>query len=300
MTLDLQEGYLEVVDQLAGELPSIPLLVNKMMEVVSDPEAANFAICELIDRDQSVFSKILKIANSLEYRQGREMRIVEVNDAVLTIGSEKVRQLLLNASVLDAYTCEKIEAKFKLEGLWIHSCGVALATKLLSERYGCDYSEYSYACGLLHDIGKVAKIKFMHKKFIREVKFAQTNSSSIWFAEKALGHIQHDVLGSMIIKKWGISPIIEKVNRWHHTLSKVSRAEVEDPKIHQLIDMVILANHMVKEVRFGNSGSGQMEALPQDFLRRRRIDEDEYIAARESVRMHVDAESESLAGLLKG
>ena len=87
-----------------------------MLHVVSDPESANFVICDLISHDQSVFSKILKIANSLKYRQGREKRIVDVNDAVLTIGSEKVRQLLLNVSVLDAYTCEKIEVKFKLEG----------------------------------------------------------------------------------------------------------------------------------------------------------------------------------------
>ncbi|MEK9773362.1 MAG: HDOD domain-containing protein [Opitutae bacterium] len=298
MTLDLEENYLEVVNQLAGELPTIPLLVNDMMEVVSDPEAANFAICESISRDQSVFSKILKIANSLEYRQGREKRIVEVMDAVLTIGSDKVRQLLLNVSVLDTYTCEKIETKFKLEGLWLHSCGVALAAQLLAERYDCEYSDHAYACGLLHDLGKVAKIKFMHRKFLREVKFAQNNASSVWFAEKALGYIQHDILGSMIVEKWGISPIIEKVNRWHHTLSKDSRSDVDDPKVHKLIDVIILANHMVKELRFGNSGSGQVEDLPSGFLRRRKIDEEEYHSALGAVRMHVDAEAEKLSFLL--
>lgn len=298
MTLDLEENYLEVVNQLAGELPSIPLLVNNMLHVVSDPESANFVICDLISHDQSVFSKILKIANSLKYRQGREKRIVDVNDAVLTIGSEKVRQLLLNVSVLDAYTCEKIEVKFKLEGLWLHSCGVALAAQFLADRYHCEYSDHAYACGLLHDLGKVAKIKFMHKKFLSEVKFAQNNDSSVWFAEKALGYVQHDVLGSMIVKKWGIPPIIEKVNRWHHTLSKDSRSEIEDPKIHKIIDLIILANHMVKKLRFGNSGSGQVEDLPSGFFRRLKIDEEEYNSALEAVRMHVDAEAEKLSLLL--
>lgn len=299
MTLFFEEAYQEVVDNLADELPSIPILVNDMMRVVSDPEAANFAICDLISKDQSVFAKILKIANSLEYRQGSHKRIVDVNEAVLVIGNEKIRQLLLNVSVLDAYTCEKIESKFKLEGLWMHSCGVALASKLLAERYDLGSSESAYACGLLHDLGKVAKIKFMHRKFLREVKFAQRNESSVWFAEKALGHIQHDILGSKVVEKWGISPVIEKVNRWHHTLSKDSRSEVDDPKTHKLIDAVILANHMVKELRFGNSGSGQGEELPDSFLRRRRIDEEEYNAAREAVRMHMDAESENLVVLLK-
>ena len=82
-------------------------------------------------------------------------------------------------------------------------------------------------------------------------------------------------------------------------MSKGSRISVNDPKVHKIIDFVILANHMVKELRFGNSGSGRMEELPSGFLRRRRINEEEYFSAREAVRMHIDAESENLAILLE-
>ena len=43
----------------------------------------------IISMDQSVFSKILKVANSVEYRQGRTDRITDINDAVLRIGYRK-------------------------------------------------------------------------------------------------------------------------------------------------------------------------------------------------------------------
>ena len=56
---------------------------------------------------------------------------------------------------------------------------------------------------------------------------------------------------------------------------------------------------MIKELRFGNSGSAEIEELPSGFLRRRRMNEVEYISAREAVRMQIDAESENLAILLK-
>ena len=300
MTLDHNLEYYTTIKKVAGDLPSIPLLVQDMMKTITDTDAASFALCDVIRKDQSIFSKILKIANSVEYRQGRTDRITDINDAVLRIGTENVRKTLLSTSVLDTFLDGEGENRFKLEGLWLHSCGVAIACSVLSERFDCEFSEQAYACGLLHDLGKVIKIKFSKKEFIRDIKFSIKNNMSLWFSEKALGHIQHDLIGSMIIEKWGISSVVENTTRWHHTFSKSSRLNVEDPDIHKMIDLVILANHMVKELKFGNSGSALSETLPDRYLKRNRITEEDYEVARETVRMHIDAESENLAVLLNG
>ena len=300
MTVNQIDEYDAIIRKVAGDLPSIPLLVQDMMKIISDADAASFALCDIIRKDQSIFSKILKIANSVEYRQGRTDRITDMNDAVLRIGTENVRKTLLSTSVLDTFLDGDGEDRFKLEGLWLHSCGVAIACSVLSERFDCEFSEQAYACGLLHDLGKVIKIKFLKKEFLREVKFSIKNKTSLWFSEKALGRIQHDLIGSMIVEKWGISSVVENTTRWHHTFSKSSRLNVEDPDVHKMIDLVMLANHMVKELKFGNSGSALSEALPERFLKRNRMTEEEYEGARETVRMHIDAESENLAVLLNG
>jgi len=300
MTVYQIDEYDAIIRKVAGDLPSIPLLVQDMMKIISDADAASFALCDIIRKDQSIFSKILKIANSVEYRQGRTDRITDMNDAVLRIGTENVRKTLLSTSVLDTFLYFEGEDRFKLEGLWLHSCGVAIACSVLSERFDCEFSEQAYACGLLHDLGKVIKIKFLKKEFLREVKFSIKNKTSLWFSEKALGHIQHDLIGSMIVEKWGISSVVENTTRWHHTFSKSSRLNVEDPNVHKMIDLVMLANHMVKELKFGNSGSALSEALPERFLKRNRMTEEEYEGARETVRMHIDAESENLVVLLNG
>ena len=300
MTVNQIDEYDSIIRKVAGDLPSIPLLVQDMMKIISDTNSSSFALCDIIRKDQSIFSKILKIANSVEYRQGRTDRITDMNDAVLRIGTENVRKTLLSTSVLDTFLYFEGEDRFKLEGLWLHSCGVAIACSVLSERFDCEFSEQAYACGLLHDLGKVIKIKFLKKEFLREVKFSIKNKTSLWFSEKALGHIQHDLIGSMIVEKWGISSVVENTTRWHHTFSKSSRLNVEDPNVHKMIDLVMLANHMVKELKFGNSGSALSEALPERFLKRNRMTEEEYEGARETVRMHIDAESENLVVLLNG
>ena len=103
MTAEQVTNYDIVVSKLAGNLPSIPVLVNDMMKVASDPGAATFALCDIIQKDQSVYAKILKIANSVEFRKGGTDRITQINDAVLRIGSENVRRTLLSTSVLDSF-----------------------------------------------------------------------------------------------------------------------------------------------------------------------------------------------------
>mgnify|MGYP002038542617 CR=1 FL=1 len=293
------DGYNSVIEKIGGDLPSISVMVNKMVKIASDPESENSKLCSLISNDQSVFSKILKIANSVEYRQGNLHRISEANEAVLRIGSEKVRRIILSSSVLDVFASNDDEFTFKLEGLWLHSCAVAIGTEVLAKKFQSEYSDQAYACGLLHDLGKVAKIQSLKDEFVKEVKFTQKNNCTLWFAEKALDQIHHDVLGCMILKKWSISPIIEQTTRWHHTFSKGARQNVEDPAIHKLIDITILSNHLVKELRFGSSGSAKIDELPDNFLRRNRIDDSAYQDSLELVRMHIDAESENLAILLK-
>ena len=51
--------YHEIVDSLAGELPSIPLIMNELMKIISDSNAALFAIRNILKNDKSIFSKIV-------------------------------------------------------------------------------------------------------------------------------------------------------------------------------------------------------------------------------------------------
>ena len=62
--------YHDLVESLAGELPSIPLIMNDLLKIITDSDTALFAVRDLIKNDKAIFSKILKFANSVETRQG--------------------------------------------------------------------------------------------------------------------------------------------------------------------------------------------------------------------------------------
>jgi hypothetical protein len=84
-------------------------------------------------------------------------------------------------------------------------------------------------------------------------------------------------------------------NRWHHTTNKDLRLEIEDPNLNKLIDIIILANHIIKDLEFGNSGYKIKQQLPPEFLRRRKMDDQGLQNCKEVVQEALEAEAEHLA-----
>ena len=68
MTITEELEYENIVNSLRGKLPSLPLILDELMTIISDPNAALFAIKDVIQTDPSTYVQILKIANTVEYR----------------------------------------------------------------------------------------------------------------------------------------------------------------------------------------------------------------------------------------
>ena len=296
---DSLSKYHILVDALAGELPSIPLIMNDLLKIVSDSNAALFGVRDIIKKDKAIFSKVLKSANSFEIRQGSDERIILISDAIQRLGFERIKKIVLNTSVFTLFEELKGNTQFKLQDLWMHSCGVAIATECLAKRYESKYLEHAYSCGLLHDLGKVAKVKYNQEIFFEEINHALETNSCLYSTELNLNSLRHDILGAMIIQKWGISPIVEQTTRWHHTAKKTDRIEVNDQEIHKLIDLLELANQIVKELQFGNSGYNALTELSPEIFKRRKIEKEEFTECKEIVQSEFENDKENMTIFFK-
>ena len=287
------EDYNHLIQELKGELPSIPLIMNELLEVISDSQAAIFAVQNIVKNDKSILAKIFKYANTIENRQGGTERIISISDALQRLGFEKVKKLIISNSVFDFMKIK--ESGFDLNSLWKHSCGVATASDVLAKRFELKLFDHAYLCGLLHDIGKTAKLKFSQKQFFRELRHAKRYDCSLIESERMLAKLEHDKLGYLLVKEWGISPIVEQTTRWHHEANKERRVDLEDPNLNKLVDIVFMANQIIKDLNFGYSGYTVNSGFCQEFLRRRKIDEHELQKCIEVVQSALDEEEEHLA-----
>ena len=73
------EDYKSIVDSLKGQLPSLPLVMDELLTIIADPNAALYAIKDIIKLDPSIFSQILKVVNTVRYRGDGEPRISNIN-----------------------------------------------------------------------------------------------------------------------------------------------------------------------------------------------------------------------------
>jgi HD-like signal output (HDOD) protein len=261
-------NYEYLVGQIQRNLPTLPTIVNELTNVLQNPDASTFAVEDVMTADQSMTMKILRVANTSFYRGGRE-RVTDANEAIGTLGFEKIRNVVLTTSVFKMFSGPSAEQKFSLEGLWKHCLGVASASRCIANFLGKSWNERAYTCGLVHDIGKVARFKLDESEetedFITDSQTSLDKKINFYKSELINQSPRHDYLGYLICKNWGLSSFVEGVVRWHHEPQPERRQKVTSEEAHELIDVVILANWAVNDQKFGFSGHESPDK-PSDAL----------------------------------
>jgi len=289
------QKYVSIVNSLKGQLPGLPLVMDELMTIISDPNAALYAIKDIVKLDPSIFSQILKVVNTVQYRGDEEPRISNLDDAMQRLGLEKVKRIALNTSVLTLFKGIRFPSKFSPESLWTHSVGVAIASANLVDFLNFPLADQVYSCGLIHDIGKLAKLKYDQKNFCEELIKAEESNLNNHQSEIIENGIRHDLLGGQVSKEWGISPLVEAVAKWHHVEDRSKRLDVEDLETHKIIDVVQFSNEMIKEIEFGFSGHNVKLSPSQSIMRRLKMSEIDVAEFKNKLLQELEQEKENIA-----
>lgn len=267
MTID----YNFLINQIQRELPTLPNVVNELTKILDNPNSSGFCVEDVMASDQSMTMKILRVANTSFYRGNRE-RVTSVNEAVGSLGFESIKNIVLNSSVFKIFDNGIESQDFDLSDLWQHSMGVGWASRNIARILGKTWDEEAYSCGLLHDIGKVARYKLDEANdmdcMVKDARMALDKNLNFFQAELINQSPRHDYLGYLICKNWGLSSLVESVIRWHHEPNPEARQKVPSKDFNDMIDVVILANWIVVSLDFGFSGHKSPTKPPESlFLR---------------------------------
>ena len=105
--------YESVIDSLKEKLPSLPQILEELVDKLSDPNSNLNNIEELVEIDQAITTEILKVANKVEFTEPHEDRIVTIHDALHKIGFENAKRISLNISVLKLIRITKFPQNFQ-------------------------------------------------------------------------------------------------------------------------------------------------------------------------------------------
>src|SRR5262249_36515574 len=108
------------VDRLR-ELPTLPVIVQRVVEVLDRADGGHAEAAALIETDQVLTAHLLRVANSAFY--GLSGKIASVGHALTVLGTTVARSLVYSTAVLDL--------RIELRGFWEHSVGTAVAAGTL-------------------------------------------------------------------------------------------------------------------------------------------------------------------------
>jgi putative nucleotidyltransferase with HDIG domain len=202
---------LEKTIMSAGDLPTIPVVATKVMQLIENNKATSDQISKVVASDPAVAARVLKISNSSFY--GRQGKIQNLSSAIVLLGFTTLKSIVVTASVRQVYQPFGLTEKM----LWEHSFGVALAARIVAAEIGGIDQEEAFLAGLFHDIGKVIMNGHDRTKFQLLMERCYNEEIPFSVAEKSLYPFTHEEVGALVIKKWNFPAVLTESVLRHHT-----------------------------------------------------------------------------------
>ena len=236
------------------DLPTLPRTVFRITEMINNPGASARDLASVITDDQVLTARLLRLVNSSFY--GFPQRISTVTRAIVLLGFDAIRHLLLTTSVFDVFSNRNQETTSSHEDLWDHSLGCAVAAKVIGRHIRHDKIEELFVCALLHDIGKIVSMVYAPDDYYAAVRLAAEKNSLLIEAETELFEFTHTDTGRLLAERWHLPAMVTAVIVHHHTPGQAG-AFVRDATIVHLADILCRA------LRYGSGGDNRIPALDQ-------------------------------------
>jgi putative nucleotidyltransferase with HDIG domain len=212
-------------------LPALPSTLMQVMQVMQSEVGGAAQVTEVISRDASMVSHILRVVNSAYYALPKP--IGNLQHAIAYIGLGEVSRICLTLSVINTL---KPKDKNELQHFWHHSYLCALiAKRLVREVRNVPDIGDLYAAALLHDIGKLVYVRFFSEHFLEMRRFSAARGRFLWEAEQHFDLPSHRLFGALLCDHWSLPQTIRRACEAHELPDLQSFKERPDAGLFELV-----------------------------------------------------------------
>ena len=231
------------VAEMISELVPLPEICMHVNEMASRDDCSVKEISAVISADPALTTRLLRLANSPFY--GFSNRIDTVQRAVMVIGTQGLRDLVVAAYAVDAFSRVSTEL-VDLRAFWRHSMFCGLVTRQLAARMSLLHRERLFVAGLLHDVGKLAMYSAVPE--LVEVILArfQVWDGPLYRAEESILGFHHGHVGAELMAMWRLPECLQHVAAGHHHPDMDGPCATETALVH-------LANNIANLAGYGDS-----------------------------------------------
>lgn len=253
LTQDELQKVLDTVD-----IPSCPAVVADALGESQKDEPDIRRLAEIIANDPGMAAAAMKLANSALFGNGN--KVTSVRQAVERLGIKNVVCVVIAAGLRASIT--GLPAAW-LEQFWKRSTQLAVVAAMIARRlYGIS-PDAAYTYTLFHD----AAIPLMMKRYPNYgevIEHCQTSGKLLAEAEAEFFPCSHPVVGSLLVRNWGLPQILGQAIRFHHEQDAYDLPDSTLPGgALSFIAVTQVAEHLVAEVQ----DMGDLEVGPELFGR---------------------------------
>ena len=236
------------------DLPPMPQIVFKARQVIADPDSEMAELADLLESDQAIATKVLKLANSAYY--GLSGKVSSIRHASSLLGYNALGQLI--SMVGSASVLGKTLEGYDLDsaGAWRHSLMAASASRIIALRKHADLEGDAFSAGLIHDVGKLVLDNYVMDRKDEFTRITAGGRNSMLAAEQHLLGLDHADIGYEVCQHWSIPETISHAIRYHHNPSKSS-----EDTLSYIVFMANAIANIVKSMEETEGTIAQLEGI---------------------------------------
>jgi len=207
-------GLARVISQISA-LPSVPLLYQKIVDELADPDASVNYIGQIIAQDAAMTACVLHLSNSAFF--GLPRKITSPVEAARMLGVNTLKALVLTVHIFDQ--CDPIEVEgFSMAAEKDHNLQTSLYTSRIAQLATQNRNTASEAtiAALLHDVGKLILAQHFPEPYGEALTRARESHVPVWKVEREIIGATHPQIGAYLLGLWGLPNEIIEATAFHH------------------------------------------------------------------------------------
>jgi len=221
------------------KLASLRSINNALSELVHAEQSFTSQIAEIIRRDPTLTTRLLKLVNSVFF--GLSKRVTHIEDAIFYLGLKQIRELALATPVIEDFNrLKKGNERVDWRMLWQHSIGTAIITREVASIANLQFEDDTdYIAGLVHNVGHIVKASVFPEEFEAMLGVSHPSLVAECEAESACIGWSHAEMGAYYLSKHQLSEEVVDAVKYHHH----PQHSVENPRLSAAVQ---IADNLVR------------------------------------------------------
>ncbi|MDD3012188.1 MAG: HDOD domain-containing protein [Candidatus Gastranaerophilales bacterium] len=243
------------------DIPSLPEIVTKVMEIVQDPRSSASQLSRVIFHDPGLTTRVLRLVNSAYY--GFPRQISSIQQAVTILGFTTMRGLVLSSSIFKIFSPKNDLIKtLDYKKFWKHSLVSAISAKKINNYLQFNEEDDIFSAAILHDIGKVILDQYDHENYTLVLQKVSNPlvGHELLAAEEEYCEISHQNMGYMVAEGWNLPESLSEVIRHHHDPMN----SIKNKKLASIVNVGNILSHIALDLNSFDAKLFNKEVL--DYL----------------------------------